>query len=192
MTTIVRYGNHLISDSRYLNLRGVSVITHEGPAKFFKHPTGKGIIGISGGISNYHVWKSIEADFSQALIDLDNYPEQMPNFDNILRLISNSGDETSVIQRGDAGVPHILIATKDWTVTILIDSDSNKKIKPVIGIYSAKELVAIGSGADFVSIQLTKINSKRSLIEAMTIAGRGDPLTGGKLFYTELKWEEEK
>lgn len=192
MTTIVRYKNHLVGDNRYLNLQGASVITRPGPAKFFKHETGKAYIGISGGISNHAVWQALAADFSQTLIDLDNYPSKLPSFSNTLRLIEDKGKDNSVIQRGDAGIPHFMIATKDWTVTVLTDGDHIKNNKPMIGVYGAHDVIAIGSGGDFVSMQIPRINSKRTLITALQSACHGDPLTGGTLFYTEMNWGEQQ
>lgn len=189
MTTIIRCGKHLLCDNRYLNLKGASVVTHDGPPKFFKHETGVGVIAISGGISNYAVWKALEADFSQILLDLNEYPEKLPSFENVFRLLDEKDDGSAILQAHDAGIPHTLIATEKWTVTLL--TDSSKKTKPSISIYPAHEFIALGSGGDFATmhhLMNTEQVNNQSLVKALIAATRGDLLSGGKIYHTELTW----
>lgn len=182
MTSIARYKDIIAADHRYLCWQGDSVITQEGPSKIFRHETNNAVIGISGGISDYVVWRAIDADLSQLLLDIDKYPEELPKISNLRNLFDDKSDN-GILKKSTSGIPHIMICTKEWTVCI---STTDNDIR--LFVYSADMPVCIGTGSDFFSMHINTINNKDDFIAAMSSAAMGDQLTGNKITVTQLTW----
>lgn len=178
MTTIVRYKDMIISDSRYLTMVGDMIGTIAGPAKFYKHSSNAALIGIGGGFANKVLYDAVEKDISQAIIDLSNYPKVVPAFTETLKLLS---DEKQLENAKRDQVPSLLIATKTLTCTVLFCEDAMNK--PIVSVYPANIATAIGSGSESIFPLLMSITSREDLIECFRLAIMGDTFSGNDIYF---------
>lgn len=182
MTTLVRYKNLIASDSLYLTYIGSNVGNVPGPAKYFMHPTKKAIISICGGFSTKGIFDAYMADINQALVDLTSYPDTTPAFNTIAKMFSDE-EFKKVVNNNQ--VPSLMIITAELTCCVNVFDDTPDK--PVIAVYPADILVAMGTGSDAFFPLRDEIKTMQDIINVMQLAIMGDNLSGGKIYVSDIK-----
>lgn len=180
MTTITRYRNCLISDSRYLTLIGDTTGCIYGPPKFYKTPGNLAIVAIGGGISNYSWFTALAADINQAIVDLIGYPKTVPVFKSMAEILDGSEDAKERANREQ--LPTIMIVTKKLTCVVMFCPGDPS----IVSVYPANVPVSIGTGSETNLNLLHDIVDEESLIDATKLAIMADSLSGGTLNLLEL------
>lgn len=182
MTTLVRYKDCIATDSLYLTIIGSNIGNIEGPGKYYMHPTKKAIIAICGGFSTKGIYDAYMADINQAIIDLQTYPDTTPAFKTIINMFS---DEEFKKVANNNQVPSLMIITSELTCCVNLYDDAPEK--PVITVFPANTLVAMGTGSDAFFPLRDEIKSMQDIISVMQLAIMGDNLSGGKIYVSDIK-----
>lgn len=182
MTTIVRYKDHVVCDSRYMSLIGDGACSLKGPPKIFRNATNTALIAVSGAFSNKGVFDVFNADINQAIIDLLDYPNIVPAFKQTIAFYSNEENKKNGTRDQ---VPTVLIATKEWSCVFI--SDDSKPNEPMIAVYPAAQPISLGTGTSSMLPLLDSIKGQDSIIKALQISLGHDCFSGNELYYCSIE-----
>lgn len=170
MTTIIRRGSMIASDSRYLNKVQGSSIVHSiyGGAKFFILPEKTAVVAISGAVSTPAGVKQL-LRYARAVVHALHVGEDLPN------LASEEDFKEDYT---------VMIATKKYTVVCEAVKDEETGLCPITTTM-ANVPVIIGSGTGFIpACELYDTN--KAVVDLVRYGYISDELSGGDVHAFDL------
>lgn len=180
MTTVIRRGDVIVADSRFVRIVGQEVPIKRNMIKYFRHPTNKAVIAITGGITRKVFFNALWSDIGQLLVEMIDYPNTLPTIPELSKLAK---DKSS---RQEAGITvenfGIMVCMEHWTVYI----DMCVTDGAHVNVQSAKELMVIGTGGTSIAL-LENEFPELTLEELMRLAIKTDSDSGGLCSVSQLK-----
>lgn len=184
MTTVIRRGKQVICDTKYIRRIANDAIVTRTEFKFFRHPTNRALIGITGYISRKSLYDAIERDIGQIIVDMKDYPNTVPDCKFVREYYEqmDPGDND-----GKDDCFGVMIVLKNWS--IFFEYHNLPGYKNVFDIQSADTAMAIGSGCERAHALIEQY-PEMDLLTVMENVVLCDNHTGGKIYMTTLELEE--
>lgn len=179
MTTIIRQGDFIYSDSRYGSFYGGFPITADGPGKLYLAPNKQAVIGMAGVYAASIPYDLIARMVDRAIVELQKYPHSnMMIADELHEYYRNKRNADAEKEDSQPHDYQLLICTLKGTFNFNCINDD------IADIYHNRSTsFAIGSGAPFYT-PFREVNIP--IEEKFKIIYESDPNSGGSVHAFDL------